>query len=140
MSLTMFAQIFIGVLGLIFAAYGAACFINPALLESMAGILSTNSTASTEIRAMYGGVQIGIGMFYCFTAVLKHHLKTTVLLHTVLFSAVVLTRSLGIFLDGGSWSPFGPEAYNAAALWLFEIPVFIIGLRLVIQMEKAHSH
>ena len=136
----MFAQMFIGVLGLIFAIYGVACFIQPTMLEGIAGIVAVNEVASSELRAMYGGVQLGVGMFYCFAAVLKHHLKSALLLHVVLFAAVVLTRGVGIILDNGAWLPFATNSYNAMALWLFELPVLVVGLVLFIKADRVKPH
>jgi hypothetical protein len=49
--------------GIIFTAYGLVCLVAPELPASYAGLTMTSGDAHAEIRAMYGGLQTGFGIF-----------------------------------------------------------------------------
>jgi len=59
----MLGKILLIVSGLIFAIYGAACFISPELPAGYAGLVISNGDAFAEMGAMYGGLQFGFGLF-----------------------------------------------------------------------------
>ncbi len=59
----MLGKILLIVSGLIFGAYGLACFLSPELPAGYAGLDITNGDAFAEMGAMYGGLQFGFGMF-----------------------------------------------------------------------------
>ena len=46
----------------VWVPYGLMCFLDPAALAESTGVVASTPTASTEIRAMYGGLQIAIGL------------------------------------------------------------------------------
>ena len=127
----MKTTIFLALIGFILMAYGAACFVNPEMLASMAGVTANNAEGLAELRSMYGGVQIGIGAFYCLCACYQKLKAPGLLLHVMLFSVIAICRTAAIALDGASFIPLGAEAgFNVKALFLFEIPVVLIGLWL----------
>jgi hypothetical protein len=46
---------------LVWIPYGLLCFLQPAMLASIAGVAATTATGTIELQAMYGGLQIAIG-------------------------------------------------------------------------------
>lgn len=54
--------------GLIFCAYGIACFIDPNLPANYAGLRIGNGDAYAEMGAMYGGLQFGFGLYLIICA------------------------------------------------------------------------
>lgn len=66
----MLGKIILWASGLIFAAYGAACFLSPELPANYAGLSIGNGDAYAEMGAMYGGLQFGFGLF-CLLAAIK---------------------------------------------------------------------
>jgi hypothetical protein len=57
----MAARIFLAFSALLWLPYGVYCFFDPGFLAGAAGVVSQSPTASTELRAMYGGLQTAIG-------------------------------------------------------------------------------
>ena len=65
----MLGKIVLWASGLIFAVYGAACFLSPELPANYAGLSIGNGDAYAEMGAMYGGLQFGFGLFCILCAV-----------------------------------------------------------------------
>ncbi|MBW2316789.1 MAG: DUF4345 family protein [Deltaproteobacteria bacterium] len=120
----MNARIFLGLNTLIWLPYGLYCFIDPGFLAGAAGVTSTTATGSTELRAMYGGLQAGIGAL-CLVAVLRDEFVRPALV-TVAFlvAGLASTRLVGSALDHG-WSQ-----YTGMAL-LFEITLVSVSVVLL---------
>ncbi len=58
----MAIRVFLGLVALVWLPYGLLCFFQPGFLAGAAGVTSTSATGSTELRAMYGGLQVAIGV------------------------------------------------------------------------------
>ena len=58
----MITREFLASSALVWLPYGLYCFAHPEALRAMAGIVIESPTASTELRAMYGGLQAGLGV------------------------------------------------------------------------------
>jgi len=55
-------RLFLAVSALIWLPYGLLCFFAPEVLAEFAGVASTSPTGTIELRAMYGGLQAGLGV------------------------------------------------------------------------------
>ena len=60
----------LGISTLVFIGYGLVSLASPAIPAGFAGLVMSNGDAFTEIGAMYGGLQTGVGLF-CALALLK---------------------------------------------------------------------
>ena len=106
---------------LIWLPYGVYCFVQPGMLEDAAGLVATTPTATTELRAMYGGLQMAIGALAA-AALFRERLVPGALLTLVfLTGGLAATRLTGFLIDGG-WS-----SYTAGGLG-FEIVSCGLGL------------
>ena len=95
------ARSFLAFSVLIWLPYGLFCFVQPGFLNQAAGIAFDSPTASTELRAMYGGLQAAIGSL-ALTALLRPRLvATTLIALAFLCSGLALGRIGGVILDGG---------------------------------------
>lgn len=157
---------FLGTMGAAWTGYGAYCFIDPHVLETMAGMKLDERTTHwgfvPELRAMYGGAQIGLGLFALFTlrsllapnnAETKRVRAATALrafgwvmgsLGVARVAAVVAAGqslkpavSLAVFTQG--ISVLLPEHYNANAAWLFELPWAAAGHILAWAVEREED-
>ena len=96
----MARRIFLGLSALIWLPYGIFCFFQPGYLGEAAGVTISSTTASIELRAMYGGLQAAIGAL-AVAALLRPALERTALLTLVfLCLGLGLARSLGTLIDG----------------------------------------
>ncbi len=106
----MSARIFLILSALLWLPYGVYCFFDPTMLDVAAGISFAGPTGSTEIRAMYGGLQIGIGALCALGALRADWKPTAVRTLLVLAGGLFLTRIGGFFIDGSM------SAYTISAL------------------------
>lgn len=108
---------------LVWLPYGFFCFVRPDFLHDAAGIAASTATGTTELRAMYGGLQAALGLL-TLTAVLRPAVAPTALtVLAFLCSGLFLSRLIGAVLDGGL------SAYTACAL-VFECSSAVAALRL----------
>jgi hypothetical protein len=85
----------------IWLPYGVYCFFQPGALAEAAGVVASSPTGTTELRAMYGGLQMAIGAL-ALTAVFKSRLVSGALLALVfLTGGLASTRLAGALIDGG---------------------------------------
>ena len=94
-------RIFLGINVLVWLPYGIFCFFQPAYLNEAAGLALESATASTEVRAMYGGLQASIGCF-ALAALIRPNLARSVLLAIAFLSCgLAIGRLGGMLVDGG---------------------------------------
>jgi len=95
----MAERAFFAVSTLLWLGYGLYCFFQPGALGEAAGVVGHTPTATTELRAMYGGAQAGIGLL-CAGAFARETLRRPALL-TLLFvvGGLGITRLAGALLD-----------------------------------------
>jgi len=97
----MLERSFLVLCTIVWLPYGVVCFFDPSLVADLAGITASSATGTTEIRAMYGGLQAAVGVLATIAlfrpTLFKFFLVTLLTLSAGLFSA----RVAGYFLDGG---------------------------------------
>lgn len=77
---------------LVFIAYGLACLYSPALPAGYAGLAMTNGDAHAEMRAMYGGLQFGFGVFCLLGALRPDFLRPALASIVLLLGGLALAR------------------------------------------------
>jgi hypothetical protein len=55
-------RLLLGISVVVWFGYGAFCFLQPGFLGEVAGVTATSATGTVELRAMYGGLQMAIGV------------------------------------------------------------------------------
>ena len=110
----MVVRLFLGFHALLWLPYGLFCVFVPSYIEGAASLAATPSTGTTEIRAMYGGLQAAIGVFALMALVRPALRRPALLMLAFLCSGLASARLLGVGIDGG------PSAYTLFALG-FEI-------------------
>ncbi|MAR90334.1 MAG: DUF4345 domain-containing protein [Pseudomonadota bacterium] len=82
--------------------YGIYCLLQPALLTELTGMQITTPTAVTEVRAMYGGVQMAIGVVCLLALFNPGLLRPALVMLTFVMAGLALARTLGLLLDGST--------------------------------------
>jgi hypothetical protein len=90
--------------GLSFLGFGGACLFWPESLLSGIGIATTTLEAQAEIRSMYGGLELGLGILLlsCFAPARQHF---GLLLSVASFGGLGLARLISMLALGVS-TPF----------------------------------
>lgn len=123
----MLAKIVLWISAVMLIGYGAVCLISPAIPANYAGLVLTNGDAVAEIGAMYGGLQIGFGLF-CLLGAMNASLERPALgLLVMCIGALALSRLAWTLI---AISPVGAYTYGAM---IFE---FIIATLAAIALRK----
>ena len=119
----MLENIFLIATATLFLPYGVMCFLKPGTLSKAADVSAVSATGTTELRAMYGGLQGAIGVL-AITAFFDPTLVNPFLVAIITISAgLLLGRIAGLIMDGGF------TGYTGLALGL-EIVLLICALYL----------
>ena len=124
--------VFFALNGLLWVIWGITCLLAPQawsgdVIPGMAVFDLTEAVARTEIRAMYGGLQIAIGLLAVVAIFRPEHRATTLLLYVMALSGLALSRLYGLILeDSNELIAFGitltSENYNQMGLGMYEFP------------------
>ena len=121
----LFARIFLAVQALILAGFGLAYLVKPHELANLSGMLLMAPAAITDVRAYYGGLQMGLGMFLLLACRQVELLRGALTLLVLLYCALALARLGGLWLDGGL-----QQTFNLVAL-LFELVSAVLAMLLL---------
>ena len=94
-----FSRLVLVVTGTVFIAYGIAFLAVPVLMAAGAGIALPVPTAVTDVRAVYGGLQLGLGcLLICWS---RRPSLTTAGLYAIVatLGGITLGRTLGIVVN-----------------------------------------
>jgi len=117
-------RIFLAANVLLWLPYGLFCLASPGFLAEAAGVTATTPTGTTELRAMYGGLQAAIGLL-ALAAVLRRDLERTALAALAFLGGGLFTgRLVGALGDGGL------SGYTIGALAL-EIALTALSVRFL---------
>jgi hypothetical protein len=86
---------------LIYFAFGFVFLINPDLITTMDGIILPDRSAANHIRAVYGGMEIGLGMLLIYFCLVKNDLKNGLIVLAFSIGVTALSRLYGIVFDQG---------------------------------------
>jgi hypothetical protein len=106
---------------------GVGCLIAPALFAEQVDF-STSPSALTEIRAFYGGLQIGIGFFLAWCLRASDRISLGLALGGVAVGCTGLARLFGIVLDQA------PTPHHLANLGIEAVTVLLVAIAL----SRAH--
>ena len=104
-----FSRILLGFTGLAFAGYGVYCALDLDVVMRTTTIAFRTSAGAVEARAMYGGLQTGLGLVFINAAVNSRLTAYGLVVMVFTLGGLALGRTLGITIDR-------IDDYNAGAL------------------------
>jgi hypothetical protein len=107
----LFARIVLAVQAVALMGLGLAYFIRPQEMANLSGMLLMTPAAITDVRAYYGGLQIGLGFFLLMAINRVDLARAALTLLVSVYAALALARVGGLWLDGAS-----QQSFNLAAL------------------------
>ena len=106
MALARFVLIFTG---LSFAGYGVACFLYPVDVAGyFTGYGLEAAAGMVEVRAMYGGLQAGFGLFCLLVGWRREWTRPGLAAIALVMGGLVLTRGIAMGIHGPAG--FNPQA------------------------------
>ncbi|SDE09083.1 DUF4345 family protein [Aquimonas voraii] len=100
-----FARIVLWLSGLGFIAFGAAFMLDPLGTLAATGIVLSGDLAAAELRAFYGGFELGVGALILASDFGARHRPYGLLLALGAYGGIAIGRAIGM-LAGGVATPF----------------------------------
>lgn len=95
------ARLFLLLSAAVWILYGIYCLFVPGSLAQAAAVSAATPTGTTELRAMYGGLQIAIGVLALMGALRSHLTRTALIALGTLAAGLGTARLIGLWIDGG---------------------------------------
>lgn len=83
-----------------FGGFGFVFAVVPEILAAGIDLGISNPVARTDVRAVYGGLEIGVAVFLFWCASAGHRVRYGLIAMTTCFGGVFAARLLGVVLDG----------------------------------------
>lgn len=122
-----------GIFGFIFMCVGIIGLIQPALLLNPANIVGTGVNALSEMRATYGGLHFGIGLFLLIMSFKKEFEITAFRVMAVAVCGLFFGRVVSLVFDGIPFAPIVIATTLAESIGA----IFVIIMMLE---RKNHGH
>jgi hypothetical protein len=86
---------------LIYFSFGFAFLFHPDVITTMDGIVLPDRPAANHIRAVYGGMEIGLGMLLIYFCMVKDGVKNGLIVLAFSIGVTAISRLSGIVFYGG---------------------------------------
>ncbi len=104
-----FACTYLRILGAFTILMGVLYLFTPGFPTDAAGFGALTPSGLTDVRATYGGFQLGLGAFLLWAAGEASRVRLALVLVGLLFGALALSRAFGLLFDGDV-NPFHASA------------------------------
>jgi hypothetical protein len=95
------AQFSLVLTALVFGGFGTWLLLWPQALSKL-GVELTTPAARTEIRAFYGGLELGFAFFFAIAATRPHWYEAALFAQAASLGAAAMARLFGLVVDGGA--------------------------------------
>lgn len=137
-----FTQAFLVANSMFWLPWGLINFINPKswsgeVIPGMEVYDLSSPVARTEVRAMYGGLQMAVGVAALVGASRAKHRDSALDFFALALSGLSLCRLGGMIAEGETsylsfCTKIGPGKYNQVGLAMYELPNMILAMTLVL--------
>lgn len=94
------ARASVGLTALVYAGFGAVMLVAPEVLGAV-GIELRSAAARTEVRSIYGGLELGLALFLGLSAARGRWLEPALVVQAATLGGAALGRAVGLAVDGG---------------------------------------
>lgn len=118
-------RVLLWVNGIGFVGLGIAGLVLPNMIVDMIGYQLIGADAAIEVRAQYGGLFVGIGLFALWGCLRPEMWRASIGLMLMVYGGLALGRIVGLIVDGGI-----PGAYTYGATGFEIIMTILFGISL----------
>ena len=95
-----FARGYLRVIGAMSIVFGLIYLLAPEWMTGPTGFPALPPNALTDVRATYGGFQLGAGLFVLWAAAEPSRVPLALVLQVLTIGAIAVSRVVGILIDG----------------------------------------
>jgi hypothetical protein len=122
----------LGALG--FAVFGVQWLANPIAMAQPLGIVLSNGDATSDARAVYGGMEIGLGLFLAYSAWSPARRTQGLAAGALTLGGLGLARIAGVLLAPGG---AGPATSMLLITDLTGITLFVVAFLVSRRIDRA---
>jgi len=93
-------RLILAVIALSYAGFGFAFLFKPDEWGALVSVAFTTSAGRTDFRAVYGGLEFGVGVFLLLCALRREFVRLGLFASACALVAMATARSTGMLLDG----------------------------------------
>jgi hypothetical protein len=93
-------RLILAVIALSYAGFGFAFLFKPDEWSAMVSVAFTTPAGRTDFRAVYGGLEFGVGVFLFLCALRREFVRLGLFASACALVAMATARSTGMLLDG----------------------------------------
>ncbi len=93
-------RVILALIGLTFAGFGFAFIFNPDEMGALADLTLTMPSARTDVRATYGGLEFGLGVFLLMCAFRESFVRIGLFAAACALISMATARTVGLLTDG----------------------------------------
>jgi len=93
-------RLLLAFIALTYTGFGFVFLFYPSEMAAIVGIAFPTTSPRTDFRAMYGGLEIGIGVFLLICAMRREFVRVGLFASACALVAMATSRSVGLMLDG----------------------------------------
>jgi hypothetical protein len=93
-------RLILAVIALSYTGFGFAFLFNPDAWSAMLSVAFTSPAGRTDFRAVYGGLEFGVGVFLFLCALRREFVRLGLFASACALVAMATARSTGMLLDG----------------------------------------
>ena len=82
-----------------FAGFGAACLVRPKSMLRLVDVKATSPIGTTELRAMYGGMELGLGAFFALALAKPEWMRPALAAQALGLGTLAGARLAGVLHD-----------------------------------------
>ncbi len=90
----------LSIVGVLWMLFGLACLVAPSGMIAVTGIDLTSGQSTAEVRAMYGGAELGFGAFLLYASRSASLVRPALLALAMVMAGFALGRVSGVMIDG----------------------------------------
>jgi hypothetical protein len=120
----LFSRILLGLTGIAFAGYGLYCAYDLDMIVRLTGLAFRAPSAAVESRAMYGGLQTGLGLLFLNSAVNSRMTAYGLVAMVFVMGSLAVGRAFGISLDGIDDYNKGAVIYEGTSALLAAVAIW----------------
>lgn len=128
----IFAKIFLGLVGLLYAGLAIWCSVSPSVTSEKVGFEIKSGSGQSEFLTVYGGLEMGMALIFLLPLIRSEFLFSSLIACILIHVCLVVFRTVGFFL----YTDISGMTYKlAAGEWV----ILVLGIVCAVLMKSGST-